>query len=605
MNHRSRLLIVDDIAQNRDILSRRFLRCGFEVVEAEDGDSALALLDQQKFDLVLLDIMMPGIDGFEVLRRIRAEHSRGSLPVIMVTARAEGEDVEQAIALGANDYITKPVGFSVALARVEGQIARKRVEEALSGALQQLEERVVERTGALFQANQRLEEQIAEGARATAEIRELIQHDPLTGAATRVSFREHLHRTLARVRRHGERVAVLLLNLDRFKSVNETLGRPAGDLLLKQVAERLRACSRDTDTVARLGGDEFAIIQAALRTPEDASALALRIVNALQRPFDLDGHQVVIGASIGLSTAPGDGLDPDQLLSNADLALDRAKADGRNTYRFFEPEMNERAQARRQLELDLRKALANGEFELHYQPLVSLETNEITGFEALIRWQHPERGMIPPGDFIPLAEETGLIVPIGEWVLARACSDAANWPGGVRVAVNLSPAQFKSRSLVEAVHEALTKADLPASRLELEITESVLLISNEGTMAALHQLLDLGVHISMDDFGTGYSSLSYLRSFPFDKIKIDRSFVRDLGSHQDCAAIVRAVAGLGASLGMATTAEGVETQEQLEKLRAEGCTEVQGFLLSRPQPASEALRMLTAVAKPAQTLAKA
>jgi diguanylate cyclase (GGDEF)-like protein len=404
-----------------------------------------------------------------------------------------------------------------------------------------------------------------------------------------------MERELARVQR-GENLAVLCLDLDHFKSVNDTLGHPVGDSLLKAVAERLRQKVRDTDIVARLGGDEFAIVQIAAEQPRGAIVLADRLIEALSKPFDLTGHQLVIGTSIGIALAPSDGLDTDQLIKNADMALYRAKADGRGVFRFFEPEMDAKMQARRTLEIDLRKALVEGEFELFYQPLVNLQSNEISGFEALLRWNHPTRGLVPPSEFIPIAEEMGLIVPLGEQVLRQACTEAAGWPGDIRVAVNLSPVQFKSKTLALAVTTALASSGLPPQRLELEITESVLLQDNEATLTTLHQLRALGVRISMDDFGTGYSSLSYLRSFPFDKIKIDQSFVQDMsGGEDDSVAIIRAVAGLGRNLGMATTAEGVETQEQLGYLRQEGCSEVHGYLFSRPMPARDVPSLLEKV----------
>jgi predicted signal transduction protein with EAL and GGDEF domain len=324
-----------------------------------------------------------------------------------------------------------------------------------------------------------------------------------------------------------------------------------------------------------------------------ATALAGRIIEAVGAPYIVQGHQMIIGTSIGISVAPDDGSDPDQLLKNADMALYRAKADGRGTYRFFETGMDARAQARRLLELDLRAALLRGEFEVYYQPIHDLNSDQIVCFEALVRWNHPHRGMIQPTDFIALAEETGLIVPIGNWVLRKACTDAAVWSQNVSVAVNLSPAQFKNRDLVPSVIAALSASGLAANRLELEITESVLLQESEATLATLHKLRDFGVRISMDDFGTGYSSLSYLRSFPFDKIKIDRSFVHELASRGDSMAIVRAVTGLGKSLGISTTAEGVETKEQLALLRLEGCTEVQGYLFGQPRPAAEVENMLS------------
>src|SRR4051794_16629582 len=429
---------------------------------------------------------------------------------------------------------------------------------------------------------------------AEAHIRHLAQHDHLTGLANRALFRERLGRALAAARRGGGPVAVLCLDLDRFKPVNDTLGHPGGDALLRAVAARLLACVREGDTAARLGGDEFAVLQAGAGQPEAAGALARRLVEALSAPYEVLGHQIVVGASVGVALAPGDGRDPDELLKRADMALCRAKADGRGTFRSFEPGMDARLQARRLLELDLRKALAAGELELHYQPLVDLRTGAVSALEALLRWRHPARGLVPPGEFVPLAEEIGLIVPVGGWVLRRACADAAGWPGGVRVAVNLSAAQFRGRELVAAVVGALAAAGLAPARLELEITETVLLRDGEATLATLRELRALGVRIAMDDFGTGYSSLGYLRSFPFDKIKIDRCFVRDLGASADCEAIVRAVTGLGGSLGIATTAEGVETEEQLERLRPEGCDEAQGFHLGRPMPAAEVVAFLSA-----------
>ncbi|MCX6019984.1 MAG: EAL domain-containing protein, partial [Chloroflexi bacterium] len=387
-------------------------------------------------------------------------------------------------------------------------------------------------------------------------------------------------------------LAMLYLDLDDFKSVNDTLGHLVGDELLKTVANRLRGCVGKTDIVARLGGDEFAIIQTAIQCPADAGQLAQRIREALAVPCEIDGQQVLTDVSIGISISPDDATELDQLLKNADMALYRAKADGRGTYRFFEAAMDAHAKARRALEIDLRKALGNGELELHYQPLVNLAHDTISGCEALLRWRHPVRGMISPGEFIPIAEETGLITSIGEWVVMTACAEAATWPNGIKVAVNVSPVQFRSAALALTVVNALAKSGLAARRLELEITEAVLVQDSDTTLATLHQLRDIGVHIAMDDFGTGYSSLSYLRSFPFDKIKIDQSFIKDLSHNDGSAVIVRAVTGLASSLNMTTTAEGVETQEQLDLIRKLGCTEMQGYLFSRPKPAAELLPLL-------------
>jgi predicted signal transduction protein with EAL and GGDEF domain len=349
---------------------------------------------------------------------------------------------------------------------------------------------------------------------------------------------------------------------------------------------------RDTDTIARLGGDEFAIVQDAVEQPQNATALAIRLIELLSAPYDLDGHRLIIGATVGIAIAPNDGADAEQLLKNADLALYRAKADGRGTHRFFEPDMDARMQARHRLELDLRNAIVAREFEVHYQPLVNLRKGEVSGFEALLRWRHPTKGIISPAHFIPLAEEIGLISTIGEFVLRQACADAKTWDDSLSVAVNLSPVQFRSSAIVAVVSEALAVSQLAATRLELEITETVMLQDTETTLVLLGEIKALGVRISMDDFGTGNSSLSYLRRFPFDKVKIDRSFVRELGLSADCDAIVQAVAGLGHSLGMETAAEGVETVDQLERLRSERCTEVQGFLFSPAVPAAEVPNLL-------------
>jgi len=434
---------------------------------------------------------------------------------------------------------------------------------------------------------------VTEKRNSEKQIAFLAHHDALTGLANRVQLRGHLEKTLERVERGGK-ASILCLDLDNFKIINDTLGHSVGDALLCAVSMRLRDLVGDKDLISRTGGDEFSIVQSgAEHAMEAAAALAARVVEALSVPFELGDHHVVIGASVGVAIAPDDGDNPDQLLKSADMALYRAKEDGRARFHFFEREMDVKAQARRTLELDLRNAVAAGEFEIHYQPIVDLTEDRINGFEALLRWNHPTRGRVPPTEFIPLAEETGLIVAIGEWVIRRACAEARTWPSDLRVAVNVSPVQFRTKSLVSAVVSALAASGLRPDLLELEITESVLMANNDATLAALHQLRGLGVRISMDDFGTGYSSLSYLRSFPFDKIKIDQSFVRDLADRPDSIAIIRAVAGLGHSFGVTTTAEGVETQEQLDKMREEGCSEVQGYFYSKPVPSSEIAQLLT------------
>ena len=432
---------------------------------------------------------------------------------------------------------------------------------------------------------------ITEQRRSEAKIAHMALHDTLTGLPNRVLLNERLEDALRRVKR-GDIVATLLLDLDHFKTVNDTLGHPAGDKLLTMVAGRLRSVVRETDTIARMGGDEFAIVQTAITQPADATALAHRVIESVSAPYVIEGHQVVIGTSVGIAVGPSDGTSPDQLIRNADLALYRAKADGRRTYSFFEREMDAQMQVRRAMEYDLRKALVDGEFELHYQAVLNLASNDVSGFEALVRWRHPEKGLVSPGAFIPLAEEMGFIVQLGEWAIREACATAATWPGELRIAVNLSPAQFRSTGLMQVVVGALAATGLAPERLELEITENTLLQDSETTLNTLYQLRALGIRIAMDDFGTGYSSLSYLQSFPFDKIKIDRSFVRDIADGVGSLNIVRAVAALAKGLGMATTAEGVETKAQLDAVRAEGCTEMQGFLFCKPLPADEVVPFL-------------
>ena len=591
---KSRLLIVDDVRENREILRRRFERHGFHATEADGGIEALDLIEREAFDLVLLDMMMPDVAGLDVLTRIRSKYSPGVLPVIMVTAKSQSEDVVEALNRGANDYITKPVDFSIALARTITQLDRRRAEvkihqmnEELSRAKESLECHVAARTKDLVQANQQLRSEMEQREKSQATIVHLAHHDALTGLGNRLLFHKQLGEAVLHRQRHGGDVAVLFIDLDGFKTINDTLGHGTGDSLLKHLARRLQNALRDSDKIGRLGGDEFAVIQFGNEQPKEATALATRLIELIGEPFCIDDQRLVIGASIGIAVADGDYQDSAQLLRAADMAMYRAKAEGRGRFRFFEPEFDRQVQERRNLEVALRAAVDQDALAIHYQPLVNVRTGRISGFEALSRWEDPRRGFVPPNIFIPLAEEIGLIGVIGNRVLKRACAEAASWPQNITVAVNLSPAQFKSGNLVFAVKDALAASGLPPSRLELEITESIFLQDSESNCALLSQLGDLGVRISMDDFGTGYSSLSYLRSFPFDKIKIDQSFIRSLATSQSSVAIVRAVCELARSLGASTTAEGVETDDQLMQIRAEGCTEVQGYLFSKPLPASE------------------
>ena len=446
-----------------------------------------------------------------------------------------------------------------------------------------------------------------ERRRAEARLAFMAQHDGLTGLPNRTMLRQRIDETLSQSRRSGRKVAVVCLDLDNFKNVNETFGHAIGDKVLRGVAKRLRSSLREEDAVGRLGADEFIAVQSGIARPEDASDLARRLLDAVTEPYLIEGQTVVVSANAGIAIAPGDGDDAEKLLKNADMALSRAKAEIKGetggTFSFFEAAMDAKAQARRRLETDLRAAIDAELLRPHYQPLVDLKTGQITGFESLVRWHSPERGFVSPGEFIPVAEETGLINPIGGLVLRRACAEAARWPDPVRVAVNLSPLQFRTGNLLAMVMDALNQSGLPAKRLELEITETLLMDKGDQVLATLHALRALGVHISMDDFGTGYSSLSYLRSFPFDKIKIDQSFVRGLDANHDAQAIVRAIVNLGKGLGVTITAEGIETEAELSFLRAEGCHQGQGFLFSKARPNDEVVRLLDAQRKDGTSMA--
>jgi diguanylate cyclase (GGDEF)-like protein len=440
-------------------------------------------------------------------------------------------------------------------------------------------------------------EDITERTQAEARITHLAHYDPLTGLPNRTLFRDRMKLELGRIV-PGDQLAVHYIDIDGFKSVNDSLGHLIGDELLKSIAASLNRSVSDADIVARLGGDEFAIIQPSVRTAADVIGLVDRVFEAIRQPLDCLGHQVTTDASIGIALAPehGDGLD--QILKNADLAMYAAKSAGRRTYRFFQPNMDAQARARHILELELRQAISDEALEVYYQPCVSLADNRITGCEALVRWRHPERGMISPAEFIPIAEETGLINQLGEWVLKTACAEAATWPDDIRVAVNVSPVQFRPGTLALKVVAALDASGLPASRLELEITEAVLMSDDDDALRILHQLRGIGVRIALDDFGTGYSSLSYLQRFPFDKIKIDRCFVTDIAEPGGSACIVRAVVAIAAERNMTTIAEGIETPQQREVLRELGCAEMQGYLFSKPRPAAEIRPLFAAPREP-------
>ena len=436
-------------------------------------------------------------------------------------------------------------------------------------------------------------EDVSQQKEFEAQIAHMAHHDPLTDLPNRMLFGAQLEAALRWLKR-DEELAVLFIDLDNFKNINDTLGHQVGDALLKTVAERLRECIRETDEVARLGGDEFVIVQTKVGGPADVANFARRVRETIMQPYELDDHHVIVDTSIGIALAPGDGTTSDELIKNADLALYGAKASGRGTFRFFEQAMDAKMMARHAMELDLRRALVNGEFEVHYQPLVNLEHDRISTCEALLRWDHPMRGQVSPDNFIPVAEESGLITRIGDWVIRQACEDAATWPDDITLAINISPVQFRNENLIQVVTHALATSGLAPERLELEVTEAILLEHTEATLDTLNRLRAFGIRIAMDDFGTGYSSLSYLQKFPFDKIKIDGSFVSGLSDAPESSAVISAITGLASSFRMVTTAEGVETQEQLEMVRSLGCTEMQGHLFSKACSAADVAELLAA-----------
>jgi diguanylate cyclase (GGDEF)-like protein len=534
-----------------------------------------AALDSMSQGLCLYDA-----DGRLVVANARFKAMYGFPDALTRPGISMREMLEGQVARGAYTGDDPEAYIAERLARITNRTSEDEIRPLADGRLIAIARRPTAEGGWVT-----THEDITARHRANETIAYMARHDGLTELPNRVCLLDEIERALRQARRYGK-VALLCLDLAQFKAVNDTFGHRVGDWLLKALAKRFKNCVREVDLVARLGADEFAFLQVGLKSIEEAGSFAERILSATSEPFKLDGQEITIGATIGVAVATQDDTAADRLLQNAEMALTLAKAECAGAYRYYEPVMDLRMKLRRALEMDLRQALPANQLELQYQPLVQLRTGKITGFEALLRWHHPYR-QVSPSEFIPIAEETGLIIPIGEWVLRQACAEAVKWPDHVKVAVNLSPVQFKGSNVAEVVTRALMQSGLPPSRLELEITESVLLKENESTVGTLRELRQSGVRIALDDFGTGYASLSYLRSFPFDKIKIDRSFIGASPEHQNAAAIVGAVAGLGATLGAITTAEGIEIEEHLARARDAGCTEGQGFLFSPPVSAAE------------------
>lgn len=699
------ILIVDDNPANLSVVVDHLEEDGLHVSVAQGGEEALKRAQFVKPDLILLDVMMPGIDGFETCRRLKADEATEAIPVIFMTALADIHDKVTAFAVGGVDYVSKPFQVEELLARVRTHLdlravqqqlvdqnrllqeeiaARRSAEEALKGSelryrrlfetandgimlLDHESGRITDVNPALaamvnqdpsqllghvlwerkpFSANPscraaldelgrqeqvRFDDWILETGRGTsvnvevnsilyhvdgstvvqcnlrditdrkeaeARIRYMALHDALTGLPNRLLFEDRLSNAIAHARRHDAHVAVLMLDLDRFKHINDSLGHHIGDQLLEEFAMRLRTCLRESDTAARLGGDEFAISLPDLTSMDDAETVAQKILGVLQTPFQIEQHELNIGGSIGIARYPDDGIDHGTLLRAADTAMYDAKAQGRGIYRFFTPELNEAAQLRHMLVNEVRQARQRGEFLIYYQPQLSLTSEQITGVEALLRWEHPKHGIISPSLFIPSLEELGLMPEVGEWVLRTACLQNAEWQAKglppLRTAVNLSAQQFYRGNIVRAVASALEESGLEPQWLELELTESLTLDESETTIRIMTELKDLGVSLTLDDFGTGWSSLSYLRRFPLDRIKIDRSFMRDVTTHENAAAVVHSILNLAKSLGLSCVAEGVETTDQLQYLKEQLCSEMQGFLFSHPLPAEEMPALLRA-----------
>ncbi len=586
------VLVVDDVADNRDILSRRLVRRGFEVTEAVGGKDALVKISESSFDIVLLDIMMPDLNGNEVLKRIRKQYSNTELPVIMVTAKSQSENVVDSLDNGADDYITKPVDFNVAMARITNQLKKKSAAEANSRKTKNFEETAQFLNRTLDQRNEELNLESERRQISEEKLHYMAFHDSLTGLLNRQGFRDILSHAFDKMPTTNVEPALLFVDLDAFKSVNDAYGHEIGDKLLSLVADRLSELVGPDISVCRLGGDEFAIVTQFEDQPAKSMKIAEQIVEQMNLPFTVEGKSLTIGASCGVARASQFDKDLDGLIKAADLAMYHAKSNGRCGAVLFENRMFEEQEERRALEIDLHHAIQNSEFEVFYQPLINVASNEISGFEALVRWPHKTRGIMSPDAFIPLVEEMGLITELGNWVLRSACQEATKWPSNINIAVNLSPNQFKNDSLLATLVNVLASTGLNPNRLELEITESALLDTENRTIKTLESIQELGVRISMDDFGTGYSTLSYLQDFTFDKIKIDKCFVQGMEENVSDDAIIEAIVKLSKSIGMGTTAEGIETDSQLKCVMERGCTEGQGYLFSRPLTSDDATKFI-------------
>lgn len=572
-----RILLVDDQAQNRDMLGRRLERRGYEVVLRESAVDIEDVIANENIELVLLDWMMPERSGHDALIGIRARHDAEHVPVIVVTALDDGDIVSTALEAGANDYIPKPIDLRVLTARVKAQLDRRQAVFNLDAIRNDLERTVEERTQDLRSVNETLWAEISEREAAEARAQSLARHDPLTGLANRRHFLEDLERRLSLVGEEAIAFSLLFVDLDRFKPINDVHGHAIGDQLLQVIATRLSNCLRDDSFAARLGGDEFAVLLEGPGGREGVAAAARRILHELSAPILVNGLKLTVGASIGIALCPEDGRSAADLLQRGDAAMLRAKED-RGAYKFFDSSIDEELKSKAALETELRTAIPSGDIVPYFQPVLRLDTGELAGFEVLARWPHRERGMISPTNFIPVAEEAGLVDAMFWALLAQACSKALEAPGNFTLAVNISPSQIRDQWFPEKVLRTLRETGFPAQRLEIEVTESAMIGDIQRAKLALMSLKNQGVKIALDDFGTGYSSLFLLRALPIDKLKIDRSFVSTLTADRENATIVGALVGLGKALGLEVTAEGVEDEATAEALRAMGCNLAQGYL---------------------------
>lgn len=592
------ILIVDDTPENLRLLSTLLVSKGYHVRKSLNGQAALAAAQVVIPDLILLDIMMPGMDGYEVCQRLKSIPETANIPIIFLSALNESFDKITAFQVGGADYITKPFHFEEVLMRVENQLKLKTQTQKIYQLNSELEERVKQRTQQLEKINQELIREIEERKRVEAQLLELSLHDALTHLPNRVYFMERLNQALNYAKAHPDyQFAVLFLDCDRFKVINDSLGHLVGDKLLIAVAQRLQMNLRSEDMLARLGGDEFAIMLPNINL-ERAIYIATQLLKAFSTPFQLGRREVFISTSIGIALSYLSYEQPEHLLRDADTAMYRAKAMGKARYQIFDIEMHQAALRVLQLETDLRRAVEQQELILYYQPIVSLKTGKIVGFEALLRWQHLKRGMIAPNEFIPLAEETGLILPIGEWVLQEACHQLQTWQqAGIvddafTISINLSVRQFAQPDLIQQIERVLASTAINPANLKLEITESVIMESTSHIFQTLQRLRERQICLSIDDFGTGYSSLSYLHAFPVDSLKIDRSFVQRLKETSSDMGLIPAITSIANTLNITVVAEGIETAHQLCKLRMLNCNFGQGYFFSQPLPAQTATELL-------------